>query len=162
MLKIEYEIDLNENGRPCIKLAKDYEEKPEDKFLAIELSRYILQDVLRRRSAEFDKDAAKKIEICCNLLGQVGDEVAALLWENMKVMGEASFMLNNNFHFRVNSIEERDKIGKFIITDSKVFERKEGLKVLVINDDMKIYELVDGVENENWQEVRKDESQTDF
>ncbi len=159
MLKIEYEIDLNENGRPCIKFVNEYEDKPEDKFLAIELARYILQDVLRRRSAEFDKDAAEKIEMCANLLGQIGDEIAALLWENMKVLGDTAFMINNNFHFRVNSIEERDKIGKYIITDNKVFERKEGLKVLVI-DENKTYQLIGGVENDNWQEVRKDESQT--
>jgi hypothetical protein len=33
MLKIEYEIKLNENGRPYIDLPTDYEDKPEDKFL---------------------------------------------------------------------------------------------------------------------------------
>ena len=34
MYNIEYEIKLNEQGRPCIDLSQDYEHRPEDKFFA--------------------------------------------------------------------------------------------------------------------------------
>lgn len=153
MLKIEYEIKLNESGRPCIDLAEDHENKPEDKFLAIELARYILQRTLAHTSSKIDPKTIKSMEIAIGLLAQVGDEFAAILWESMKVSGDAAFIMYNSYHFRVNSIEERNKIGKYIVTDGKIFEKQEGLKVLVI-DDMKIYELKGGIANENWTEVK--------
>jgi hypothetical protein len=153
MLKIEYEIKLNESGRPCIDLAKDHEDKPEDKFLAIELARYILQRTLARTSSKIDPETIDKMQITINLLGQVGDEFAAILWESMKLSGDAAFIMYNNYHFRVNSIEERNKIGKYIVTDGKILEKQEGLRVLVI-EEMKVFELKDGIANENWIEVK--------
>jgi hypothetical protein len=153
MLKIEYEIKLNESGRPCIDLAKDHEDKPEDKFLAIELARYILQRTLARTSSKIDPETIDKMQITINLLGQVGDEFAAILWESMKLSGDAAFIMYNNYHFRVNSIEERNKIGKYIVTDGKILEKQEGLRVLVI-EEMKVFELKGGIANENWIEVK--------
>ncbi len=153
MLKIEYEIKLNESGRPCIDLVEDHENKPEDKFLAIELTRYILQRTLARTSSKIDIETINKLEITINLLAQVGDEFAVLLWESMKIQGEAAFIMCNNYHFRVNSIEERNKIGKYIVTDGKIFTKQKGLKVFVI-DEMKIYELKNGIANENWVEIK--------
>ncbi len=153
MYKIEYEIKLNENGRPYIYLADDYENKHEDRFFALELSRYVLQDVYNRRSPEFNPETADKIELTVNLLGQVSDEVAHLLWNGMKSAGDVVIMLNNKYHIQVRDIENRDKLGKYIYYEDKIFARQEGLKVLVTSE-MKIYELKDGITNENWIEVR--------
>jgi hypothetical protein len=152
MINIEYDVDLNESGRPCIKLSPDYEDKPEDKFLAVELTRYLIQNVFNNKSDEYDKEAADRINICVTVLHQIGDEMAILLYEQMKVLGETSFMLNNNYHFSVQSIDDRDKINtKNIVDNGKIYDRKEGLKVLVL-DEMKVYELIGGIENENWKE----------
>jgi len=152
MYKIEYEIKLNESGRPCIDLPEDYEHRPEDKFFAIELARYILQEVYSRRSAEFDKETANTIDISIRLLGQIGDNIAEILWNQMESMGEVAFLVNNKYHFQLNSIEERDKIGKYIVTSGKIFKRQEGLRVFIV-ENMKIYELQNGIENENWIEI---------
>ena len=46
MHTIEYEIGLNDEGRPFIGLPEDYEQNPEDRFFAIEITRYILQDLM--------------------------------------------------------------------------------------------------------------------
>ena len=43
MHNIEYEIKLNEQGRPCISIPENHENNPEDKFFAIELARYLPQ-----------------------------------------------------------------------------------------------------------------------
>ena len=148
MYKIEYDLDLNENGRPCIQLSENYEDKPEDKFFAIEISRYILNEVLLRRSAEFDKETAEKLNICLNTLGQVGDEIAALLWENMKAQGDIDMMFNKNYHIMVDSLENRDNLGKHVSTNGKIYEKQNGLKVFV-TEEMKIYEY----KNEIWNEI---------
>ena len=154
MHKIEYEIKLNDLGRPCVDLAIDHENKPEDKFFAIELARYILQEVYQRRSTEFDKQASDAIDVTIRLLGQVGDQMAELLWENMKLSGDAGFILGQKFHVICDTIEQRDNIDKKgILYFDKLYVRQEGLKVLVREDKWKIYELKGGVDNENWVEV---------
>lgn len=153
MYRIEYEIDLNKTGRPCINLPENYENKPEDRFFAIEVARYILQDVYNRRSVEFDKDAAKVIQSGINLLGQVGDEVAEILWNNMKILGDNDLIMKKRYHIMVKTNELRDDLDtKHIHYNNKIYTRQEGLRVLVLEDD-KIYELQDGITNENWIEI---------
>jgi len=154
MQRIEYEIKLNASGRPCIELSKEYEDKPEDKFFSIELARYILQDVSNRRSPDLDPETVIELDKGIRLLGQVGDEMAKLLWENMKLMAETSYIFDNKYHIIVQTIEERDNINNMgILQDGKLYFRQEGLKVLVI-DENKLYELKNGIENENWREVK--------
>ena len=153
MLKIEYEIKLNDKGRPFIDLSKDYEDKPEDKFLVLELARYLITDVYNRRSEEFDEDTADKINNCAIVLGQVSDEIAALLYKQMEVMGDVAIQTNRNYHIQVDNIGERNNLNyNGIIYNNKIYKREAGLKVLVL-EDMKIYELSDGIDNENWIEV---------
>ena len=154
MYKIEYEINLNEKGRPCIGLLKNHENKPEDKFLVIELARYIVQEVYGRKISEFDKKTATMIDVTIRLLGQLGDEMAELLWNSMKTAGDATFIMGQNFHVICNTIEERDKIDeKGILYFDKLYVRQEGLKVLVKEDKWKIYELKGGTSNDNWIEM---------
>jgi hypothetical protein len=153
MYKIEYDIKLNETGRPCIDLPNDYENKPEDRFLAIELARYILQDLQLRKTSALSSDTVEKLDTSINFLGQLGDEVAAILWEGMILAGEMATILNNKYHIQVKNIENRDKLGKNIFYEGKVFKRQDGLKVLV-TDEMKIYELNGGITNDYWTEVK--------
>jgi len=154
MLKIEYEIKLNENGRPYIDLPTDYEDKPEDKFFVLELARYLLQNVYVRRSAEFDPYTAAKLDDCINILGQVSDEVAILLFKQMQVTGDFAIITNRNYDVQVDSIEERNKLNyNGFIYNNKIYVRHEGLKVLVLSD-MKIYELQGGIDDTNWEEIK--------
>ena len=80
MHTIDYEINLNERGRPCIGLPASYKDKPEDKFFAMEIARYVLQNTYDRLSEKFDKETAKNIDITIRMLGQMGDQMAELLW----------------------------------------------------------------------------------
>lgn len=153
MNKIEYEIKLNESGRPCIDLPTEHEDKPEDKFFAIEIARYILQNVYARRSADFDKNTSEKLELTISMLGQIGDEMAVLIWDSMEGLGEMSMMVNNKYHIRVATIEERDNLNTIgILQGDKIFRKQDGLKVLV-TDEMKIYELKIMDIEETWIEL---------
>jgi hypothetical protein len=163
MNKIEYEIKLNDSGRPCIELPVDYEHNPEDRFFAIELARYILQDVFNRRKEKFPEDTSEKIESCITILGQVGDEVAHILYDVMRAQGTMKMMLDVPYHIQVNSYEELELLpNKNIIYGESIFDRAEGLRVYVLQPlevyDKEIsglYELVDGITNEHWKKRDK-------
>lgn len=151
MNNIEYNIGLNDEGRPHIYLPDDYNQNPDDRFFAIEVTRYILQDVLSRRTPELDSKTVKVMDETERLLGQIGDEMAAILYDNMKALAETSKMLGSQYNVSVNNIEERDILPEFnILYDGKIFSREIGFKVAVFDDSIYIYELVDGITNEHW------------
>jgi len=153
MHTIDYEINLNEHGRPCIGFPASYKDKPEDKFFAIEIARYVLQNVYNRRSAEFDKEAAKIIDMTCRLLGQVGDQMAELLWSTMKAYGDTEMVMGRSYYVAVDTLEERNSLSTTgILEGERLFLREEGLRVLVKNEN-KIFELQGGNTNENWVDV---------
>jgi hypothetical protein len=76
MYKIEYSVGLNEQGRPCIELPEDYEQRPEDRFFALEVTRWMLQDLLTRRTQDLDQKTVSAMDEAERLIGQLGDEVA--------------------------------------------------------------------------------------
>ena len=110
MFKIEYDINLNDKGRPYIFLPDNYEQNPEDRFFVIEITRYILGDLLARRNSNLDTNTVQYIGEAERLLGQIGDEMSAILFENMEAAGELKMMMGVNFHIEVENIEERDNL----------------------------------------------------
>jgi len=174
MFEIKYEIGLNDNGRPCIELPINYEHRPEDKFLSIELTRYIILDLLQRRGKDVDEQTIETMNIVTNFLGQIGDEMAEILHGQMKAMGDIDMMLNKFYHINVKSIEERNALpDKDILYKGKIFNRVEGLCVQVNdsligdghyaytpNDFMPIvemYKLEGGISNEHWVKLTTEE-----
>ena len=158
MYRIEYEIGLNEQGRPYIGLPEDNEQRPEDRFFALEICRYMLQDLLARRSPDLDPQTIGAMDEAERLLGQLGDEVAAILYDLMRTQGELHVMLDSAYHIEVTSIEERDALPeKDIVYEDKIFDRVEGLRIYVLQSleiyDMNVsgaYELIGGITNEHW------------
>lgn len=167
MYNIEYKIGLNEHGRPCIELPENYEHRPEDRFFALEVVRWMLQDLYTRRGPELDVDTLTALQESENLLGQLGDEVAEILHGGMRNQGEIQLMFHKFFHVNVNSIEDRDALpDKNIFYDDKLIDRVEGLHVQVNPDHrgahkyfytphdfmpiVEMYKLVGGITNEHW------------
>lgn len=161
MYRIEYEIGLNEQGRPYIGLPEDYEQRPEDRFFALEITRYMLQDLLNRRTEDLDKGTVDAVDEAERLLGQLGDEVAEILYGMMRTDGELQMSFDCAYHVEVNSIEERNALpDKDIIYQGKIYDRVEGLRVYVLQPleiyDKEVsgaYELVDGITNEHWVKI---------
>ena len=160
MFRINYEIGLNESGRPCIELPKDYEQKPEDRFFAMEITRFILQDLLARRTPDLDSDTVQQMDEAERLLGQLGDEVAEVLYENMRIAAETTLIYGRKSSILVKSIKERDALpDKDILHNNMVFDRVEGLFVVVQTPidgggwHFDRYKLVDGITNENWVKI---------
>jgi hypothetical protein len=160
MFEIKYDFGLNENGRPCIELPEDYDQNPEDKFFAIEIARYYLQMVHARMDDQiYDQNTFEVMGETISLLGQVGDEMAEIQYGNMKTQGELSLMMmDSRYQVMVESIEERDDLPeKDIYYKGKLFDRVEGLKVMVETDENnsadykhEYFELQNGITNEHW------------
>ena len=142
---------------------EDYEDKAEDKFFAIELARYFLQGTYSRMTPEiYDQHTIHTMDIAIRLLGQIGDEMAEIQYNNMKTQGELHLMVDSAYHIQVNSIEERDELpDNDIVYNERIYHRVEGLKVYVLQplheayDKNKygVYELVDGITNDNWVKI---------
>jgi hypothetical protein len=149
MLKIEYEIKLNENGRPCIDLPEDYEHRAEDKFFAIEMARYFLQGTYSRMTPEvYSQHTIDEMDRAIRLLGQIGDEMAEIIWNQMKAMGEIDMVMNKRYHIVAITIEELDGLSDIISWDNRIYPKENGLKALVA-EDQNIYEFNNG----KWEKI---------
>lgn len=147
-MQIEYEIKLNETGRPYIDLSKDYENMPENNFFVLEMTRYLLVSIHSNRSKELDVESNKMLETTINFLGQISDEVAELIFHQMKNLGDLNKLINKNYQIMVKTIKERDNLDENIAYEGKVYKKEDGLKVLVTKK-MKIYEM----KNKKWIEL---------
>lgn len=153
MLKIQFEIKLNEEGRPYVYLPEDYRDNPQDRFFALEISRYMLQMIYANKGTKFDEKSVQAMEITLSTLESVSDEVAALLRQEMEFLGDRETLFQTNYHLIVDTLEERDNLNyDGIVVGDKILKRQIGLRVLV-KDGMMVYELVDGIDNENWKEI---------
>ena len=152
MLKIEYEIMMNDTGRPCIELSEDYEENKEDKFLAFELARYFLQRISPRTKELLDEESVGMVDTCIALLGQISDEMSHIIWNDMKMLGDVDFQLNTKYHLRVADIEGLYNLGEYSAMEGKIYKKQEGLMVLVV-DEAVVYKLVDN----SWEVIKYEE-----
>jgi hypothetical protein len=101
----------------------------------------------------FPEETFTQLESCVTILGQVGDEIAHILWDMMKVMGDTTYLLDRRYHIMVKNIEERNNLNlDNILYENKIYKREPGLKVLV-SDLEKVFKLSGGINNENWEEV---------
>ncbi|MFW6220016.1 MAG: hypothetical protein ACOC33_04175, partial [bacterium] len=76
-----------------------------------------------------------------------------LIKEQMEMMGETDLNMKRNYHIQVDNIKKRNELNyEGIIYNNKIFKRNPGLKVLVL-EDMKVYELQGGRDNEHWTEI---------
>ncbi len=151
MPTINYQIKLDESGRPYIHLPNDYDHKIEDRFFALEIARYIIQSAYTNKSPEFDPTTSKNMEIGLDMVGQISDNVAEILYKQMEYLGDLMFDMVDKYHIVVGDIQERDSLDmNRIIYEDKIYKRQIGLKVFVSSEN-KIYELYYDIEN--WEEV---------
>ncbi len=152
MYNIEYGIELNEEGRPCIFLPDEYEHKPEDRFFALEIANYVLQDTFRRATNRLDQETIDKLRTTIGSISSISDEIASIIRGMMEANGTVHSLMNR-YSLTVDSVDQLYNLSfDEIVYDSMVFRRSEGLRVLVSDGEV-IMELKGGIENENWVKV---------
>lgn len=154
MNKIEYEIKLDVDGRPYIYMGENHELTPENNFFGIELAKFLIDHTIIENGNSLDDETYNNMVSCLNVLEDISNEVAILIKEKMLLSGDISQMFATNYNILVKSIKERNALPlDDIVYNDKIYSRKIGLRVLVI-DKNKIYELVDGIDNKNWKEIK--------
>lgn len=153
MLNFEYQIKLNDDDRPYIDIPEEYQNKTEDQFMVLEMSRYLILSLLNLRRSELPENEVKALESSFDTLEVLSDELGILLKKQMEVLGETVLETVRNYHIMLDTLDQRNELNyNGIIHDGKIFKRVMGLKVLVL-ENMEIYELVDGIDNEHWRRI---------
>lgn len=158
MYNIEYDIELDEHGLPYISLPENVREndRSENRFYALEMTLYMFTKIYNSRPPELDEGSIRALEITINTLKRISGEAADILSREMSLLGDAAFIIASRYHIKVNSIKDRNNLPMFnIFHNGKIFRRQKGLKVLV-DETSTIYELIDGIENENWIELNEE------
>lgn len=163
MFKFEYDIELNDNGRPFINpIGTTTKEMNfvEHKFMGMELARYIVGSTINAHFENPEKyilpegeiDRLKFLE---SEITRISNIYASTIKDQFELLGIADRLLNKNFDISVLDEKERDSLNyNGIIFDDKLFKRAEGLKVKLIKTGQ-IFELVGGIDNEHWTEVKE-------
>jgi hypothetical protein len=139
MFKIEYDIKIaEEDNYPYIQLADEYNEKPEDKFFVLELTKYLLHNLIE--SKRYDSDPVMNLEMLTtfNFIELLSEEVGKLIVAEMSLTGKINSAISAFYHFKVNTI--KDLTSKSVYHSSgKIFIKKDGLLAFV-DDEKTIYE----------------------
>lgn len=145
MHNIEYEIKLNDIGRPYIELSKEYSDIPDDKFFVMELARYFLQHISEKKSDAYDEETRIQLENTVTLMAQINDDMARIIYDGMVADGEIDLMISKKYHIIIETLEELESMGDIYVYNSKIFKKDDLLKVFVENENA-IYCYI----NENW------------
>jgi len=142
MFKIEYNVKIDdETGDPYIDIPVDYEQRQEDKFFAFEITRYVLQDILKKGTYNSNPILLKAIQDNFDFISDISDELGSLIVDQMKIAGEISMSFDVNYNFKVDTYNDLLYKNMYHYKD-KLFMKVQGLTVYV-NDtnDIYVYDL---------------------
>jgi hypothetical protein len=155
MYSFEFSIEVNEFGRPVIVPSKKSMKELdllENKFMCLELSRSLLeQTIVNHSKRPLPKDEIERIKYVHLELQAMSDIFALAIKEQMQVMNNVETLLNPPIYdLQVDTLNDLHNLNyNGIIYGEQIFQRKEGLRVMVI-EDKKVYELKGGIDNEHW------------
>ena len=162
MFKFEYEIKLNDQGRPYVDPVGETLKElgfVEHKFMAMELARYIIGSSINLHQQQPERLTLPEGELerlisLENEITRLSNIYAKTIKDQFELLGIADRLINKNFDFTVFNEEELFGLNyNGIITDNRIFKRTEGLKVKLIQTGQ-IFELVGGIDNEHWTEIK--------
>lgn len=152
MFEIKYDIILNDEEKPHIKLSDDYLDEPEHKFFVMEMCKHMIYNIIG--------DSKNLSDAAFNSLSSVGTTIATISSEmgdilKMRLSDEKKYekIIGKEYDIQIKSLSDMYDLNyEGFIYDNRIFKRKIGLKVLVL-EDFKIYELVGGIDNQNWNKI---------
>ncbi len=157
MYSFHFEIRLNEFGRPIIVPLNDKSNLDvnslEAKFMAAEITRAVYQNIVDKMNDTADSgmtdDQIKNVEAAYIHLNKFTSVMAYTI--KSKLCDQSS---NTDFDVQVVTESDRDNLNyNGIIYDGRIFFRKEGLRVRIL-DDGSIFELKNGVDNQHWVKIK--------
>ncbi len=161
MFKFEYDIDLNNDGRPYVNPQGETLKElafVEHKFMAMEIARYVIGSTINthfNNPIKFplpDGELPRLQDLEAELT-RISDIYAGTIKEQFELLGIADRLINQKFDLTVLNIAERDALNyNGIIFADRVYKRQEGLKVKLIQTGQ-IFELIGGIDNIHWIDI---------
>lgn len=150
MHKIEYKVSYDFLGYPEIYIPDEYIDLPEHKLFYFEMVRYHLHK-LSTNTENLDEKNKTKIFDLLKFINSICIELQILLKKDTE---NYNILDISKFDIIVENIKKRDELNyEGFIYNNKLYKRKIGLRVYVL-DEKKIYTLVNGIDNKNWEEMQ--------
>ncbi len=163
MFSLEYNIEINEYGRPIIELSDKSDKELdgiEHKFMAMEIARTIFGSMIKIHEENPDKfplseDVYERMKISFFEIQNTADKYAETILAQKSLMDESNMYINQAYDILVETIDDLyDMNYNGIIYVDKIFVRMEGLKVKVQTKN-RIYQLQNGIDNQHWVDITK-------
>jgi len=144
--KIEYDIRINDDGRPYIHLLDNFQDIPEHRFFVLEMSRYIFFDIVDRNMEKpyhlkISEQAENILHNTAISISNISDDMAIIIKSSIINKISLSKIFNDiRFDITVNKKFELKNLLKGFLFNNRIYIRKNNLKVLVI-EEMIIYQL---------------------
>jgi hypothetical protein len=156
MFSFEFEIELNEQGRPIIVPNKDVVktlDAVELKFMGLEIARAVLDGVIDKTKKR-DTESFKTLVEADVELHRICDIFAKAVKDQMDVLKIIDkYTSAQKYDLQVDTMDDLYNLNyNGIIYADEIFKREIGLKVKVLQE-KKIYELQNGIDNNNWTDI---------
>lgn len=90
MFNFKYEIKRDDEGRPYVNISKDNIDDPEHKFMAIEITRYLLNSLLEdnQELKELEEQTIVEIVKAGHVLQQISQQIGTMISEQNNALDE--------------------------------------------------------------------------
>lgn len=162
MFSFEYEIELNQHGRPTITPSEKTDKEMdfiEHKFMGLELARAIVTNTLSSH-----EENPNKFKLTASDIGRlknfedellrICDIFALAIKDQMEILELSNTYLKPQVYDMQVSMPDEVLALNYngIIYGDLILKRVEGLRVKVLSS-KRIYELRGGIDNHNWKDV---------
>lgn len=145
MYSIEYRIDLDGNGKPMVVLDEKHLDKPFDKYMIIEMAKYIIYSARnsyvdnRENDEQYSEDLVHSMEYSFDFLNYLSGHMDDIVLDYFRNNGFLCKKDNKEYLFSVTSYENLVELSDSIINnemfyDHMLFKADEGITVLVVNE----------------------------
>lgn len=162
MVSFEYNIGINENGRPVIEPTERTDKElhfVEHKFMGLEIARSVIENTIKMHEENPEKwplpvQDYEELKLVLKHIQKVSDIFASTILNQNNVIDMSNDILSKSqYDFDVENQEELFNLNyNGIIVNNDIYIRKEGLKVKVLSEN-KIYELKGGIDNQHWIDI---------
>jgi hypothetical protein len=128
---VRYNLCVDDDGDMYINIPENAEDKPEDKFFVVEITKYLFNNVFQNKIQWSDEISKENFETTIRTLEVVSDQMAGLLREQYKSTAKLIGMVNTEYLFEVDSFEELKDLPENILRDGFMVNKFDGLKVKV-------------------------------
>lgn len=90
MFNFMYEIKYGDDGKPYVQISKENEEHSEHKFMAIEITRYLLNSLLddNKKIQELEPKTEMEIAKAGHVLEQISNQIGVMIKEQNDIMND--------------------------------------------------------------------------